>query len=145
MEHPMIPTPPFSHAVLDVLDAVGADWRDDRDALRRGTHTPSTLLDHCLAGVEDDAVAAIWRDYVATLTAHSDRDFAIECDEWKTLAIFLRGSLSGLLIDLTGGFNRPGPKAHKRAIEEALGDDLYAGEQIKKLTAKRNALAQVSR
>lgn len=57
----------FSPRILDLLHQTGAHWRDDRDALVAGTHTPDTLLAFCLDGVEDEADAAEWRDYVATL------------------------------------------------------------------------------
>jgi hypothetical protein len=45
---------------------------EDLAALRDGTHTPKSLLAHCLHGAEQGDVVEAWRDYVDALVAHLD-------------------------------------------------------------------------
>lgn len=61
--------PAFPAYILAALEETGADWRDDADALRSGTHTRESLLAYCQDGVETDDDMELWAEYVDTLAA----------------------------------------------------------------------------
>ena len=55
--------PKFSKEAVENIEAAGADWEDDIEAIKTGRHTEASLLKFCLDGATPRYVEG-WHDYV---------------------------------------------------------------------------------